>query len=237
MVGWGMRPLDAMVAATANGAELLRMPEVGTVDEGKLADLVLYDADPVEDLTTLRAPRGVEGRPARPVVEGAARAQGLGDPRHALDQLRPAGDAASSSLESAASPSRASGPVAGGPCRGPAGPSRWPARGRLARRPGRVRGARGRRARDRRRAATSWEPPRPRPPRARRSRSGRRTRPPRARTAGEGRRRGRRPPCAGDVRGGGPPSGAGRRRPRPLALGKFALTRSSALCLALICLA
>jgi imidazolonepropionase-like amidohydrolase len=59
MVEWGMRPLEAMVAATANGAELLRTPDVGTVEEGKLADLVLYDAEPLEDPTTLRAPRSV----------------------------------------------------------------------------------------------------------------------------------------------------------------------------------
>jgi imidazolonepropionase-like amidohydrolase len=59
MVEWGMRPLDALVAATANGAELLRTPEVGSVEEGKLADLVLFDADPVEDITTLRRPRSV----------------------------------------------------------------------------------------------------------------------------------------------------------------------------------
>ena len=59
MVEWGMGPLDAMAAATANGAELLRVPEVGTVEEGKLADLVLYDANPVEDVATLRSPRSV----------------------------------------------------------------------------------------------------------------------------------------------------------------------------------
>jgi len=56
-VEWGSSPLDAMVAATANGAELLRLPDVGTVDPGKIADLVLYDANPVDDPATLRSPR------------------------------------------------------------------------------------------------------------------------------------------------------------------------------------
>ena len=46
---WGMAPLDALRAATANGAELLRLADVGTIEVGKRADLVLVDGDPVED--------------------------------------------------------------------------------------------------------------------------------------------------------------------------------------------
>jgi len=59
MVEWGSTPLDAMIAATSNGAELLRLPDVGTVESGKLADLVLYDGNPVDDPATLRSPRTV----------------------------------------------------------------------------------------------------------------------------------------------------------------------------------
>jgi imidazolonepropionase-like amidohydrolase len=59
MVEWGMRPLDAMIAATTNGAELLRLDDVGTVREGFRADLVLWDADPTEDPAALRRPRAV----------------------------------------------------------------------------------------------------------------------------------------------------------------------------------
>ena len=59
LVAWGMRPLDAMVAGTANGAELLRLPDVGVVRPGALADLVLYDESPVEDIAALGAPRTV----------------------------------------------------------------------------------------------------------------------------------------------------------------------------------
>ncbi|HXF35653.1 MAG TPA: amidohydrolase family protein [Actinomycetota bacterium] len=56
MVEWGMTPLRALQAATANAAELLRVPEVGTVEEGKAADLVLYDADPLEEIEAVLKP-------------------------------------------------------------------------------------------------------------------------------------------------------------------------------------
>ncbi|HEY6566204.1 MAG TPA: amidohydrolase family protein [Actinomycetota bacterium] len=59
MVVWGMRPLDAMVAATSNGADLLRIPDIGRVAPGMLADLVLYDDNPVDDIEAVRTPRSV----------------------------------------------------------------------------------------------------------------------------------------------------------------------------------
>jgi imidazolonepropionase-like amidohydrolase len=59
LVVWGMRPLDAMVAATAHGAELLRVPDIGVVRAGAVADLVLYDANPVDDIGILTSPRAV----------------------------------------------------------------------------------------------------------------------------------------------------------------------------------
>ncbi len=59
MIDWGMKPLAAMVAATANGAEALRIPDVGRIAPGMRADLVLYDADPVDDPAALREARAV----------------------------------------------------------------------------------------------------------------------------------------------------------------------------------
>lgn len=59
MVAWGTRPIDAMIAATANGAELLRLPDVGRIAPSMRADLVLYDENPVEAIETLRRPRTV----------------------------------------------------------------------------------------------------------------------------------------------------------------------------------
>ena len=57
MVEWGMTPLQAMRAATAEGAELLRLPNTGTVEVGKDADLVLYDGNPAETIEHVRTPR------------------------------------------------------------------------------------------------------------------------------------------------------------------------------------
>jgi imidazolonepropionase-like amidohydrolase len=56
MVEWGLPPLKALRAATANGAELLRVPDVGTVEEGKRADLALWRGDPVHDVSVLLEP-------------------------------------------------------------------------------------------------------------------------------------------------------------------------------------
>jgi imidazolonepropionase-like amidohydrolase len=56
MVEWGSKPIDAMRAATANGAELLRLPEVGTIEVGKRADLALYDANPCDDIAAVMKP-------------------------------------------------------------------------------------------------------------------------------------------------------------------------------------
>jgi imidazolonepropionase-like amidohydrolase len=56
MVEWGMGPMDAMRAATANGADLLRLPEVGVIEQGGRADLVLYAGNPCDDIA-------IAGRP------------------------------------------------------------------------------------------------------------------------------------------------------------------------------
>jgi imidazolonepropionase-like amidohydrolase len=59
MVEWGLTPLKALRAATSYAAELLRLPDVGTVERGKVADLVLWLEDPLEDPTALLNPAGV----------------------------------------------------------------------------------------------------------------------------------------------------------------------------------
>lgn len=47
----GMTPLQAIVAATANGAgAAFRSRDLGTIEKGKMADLVLLEADPLADI-------------------------------------------------------------------------------------------------------------------------------------------------------------------------------------------
>jgi imidazolonepropionase-like amidohydrolase len=56
MVEWEMTPLKALPAATSNAAELLGLPDVGSVKAGMAADLVLYDEDPMEEIAALLQP-------------------------------------------------------------------------------------------------------------------------------------------------------------------------------------
>jgi imidazolonepropionase-like amidohydrolase len=52
MVDLGMTPIDALRSATANGAELLGIAQkVGTLEKGKLADIVAMPGDPTADIT------------------------------------------------------------------------------------------------------------------------------------------------------------------------------------------
>ena len=47
----GLTPLDALRTATINAARFLgREEELGSIEPGKLADLVLLDADPLVDI-------------------------------------------------------------------------------------------------------------------------------------------------------------------------------------------
>ena len=51
----GLAPMDVIVAATRNGAIALRKPEeLGTIEPGRRADLMLLNANPLEDIRHLR---------------------------------------------------------------------------------------------------------------------------------------------------------------------------------------
>ena len=51
----GMRPSDIIVAVTRNAAAVMgRQNEVGTLERGKFADLVILDADPIVDIKNTR---------------------------------------------------------------------------------------------------------------------------------------------------------------------------------------
>jgi len=54
MVSAGMTPMQVIVAATRNSAELLRLTDAGTMAAGKSADFIVLDANPLDDITNTR---------------------------------------------------------------------------------------------------------------------------------------------------------------------------------------
>ncbi|MCS7125274.1 MAG: amidohydrolase family protein [Candidatus Bathyarchaeota archaeon] len=55
MVKYGMKPMDAILATTRNAAECIGVLNVvGTVEVGKLADIVGVEGNPLEDITVLK---------------------------------------------------------------------------------------------------------------------------------------------------------------------------------------
>jgi imidazolonepropionase-like amidohydrolase len=51
----GLRPMDVLVASTRNGARAMgRGADIGTLEQGKIADLVVLAADPVADIANTR---------------------------------------------------------------------------------------------------------------------------------------------------------------------------------------
>lgn len=56
LVGLGVAPMDAIVAATRNAAELLGLADLGQVKVGFIADLVVVDGDPLADIHALERP-------------------------------------------------------------------------------------------------------------------------------------------------------------------------------------
>jgi imidazolonepropionase-like amidohydrolase len=52
MTGLGMTPIDALRTATSNDAELLGIAQkAGTLEKGKLADIIAMPGDPTADIT------------------------------------------------------------------------------------------------------------------------------------------------------------------------------------------
>jgi imidazolonepropionase-like amidohydrolase len=54
MVASGMTPSQVIVAATKTSAEFVRLPNTGTIENGKTADLLILDANPLANIANTR---------------------------------------------------------------------------------------------------------------------------------------------------------------------------------------
>lgn len=72
----GCRPHEALIAATRSGAELLGLDDVGTLEAGKIADVLLVKGDPLEDVSVLQERSNIRvflaGRDVTDVASGTA---------------------------------------------------------------------------------------------------------------------------------------------------------------------
>jgi imidazolonepropionase-like amidohydrolase len=60
LVEMGLSPQEAIRAATVDSARLLKLDSlIGTLEEGKSADLVIVDGNPLDDIAILREPRNI----------------------------------------------------------------------------------------------------------------------------------------------------------------------------------
>jgi len=56
MVEAGMKPSDALLSATVNSASLLGISDIlGTLEEGKLADIVAVQGNPLDDISLMES--------------------------------------------------------------------------------------------------------------------------------------------------------------------------------------
>jgi imidazolonepropionase-like amidohydrolase len=55
MVAFGMSPMQAILASTSAAARLIEIQDqVGTIEKGKLADLLLFEGNPLRSIEQLR---------------------------------------------------------------------------------------------------------------------------------------------------------------------------------------
>ncbi len=54
MVAAGMTPADVIIAATGTSAKLLKLDNVGTLEAGKIADIIVLDDNPLKDILNIR---------------------------------------------------------------------------------------------------------------------------------------------------------------------------------------
>ncbi len=59
MVKSGLTPMQVIVDSTRNGAEFLGAKDLGTLERGKWADLIVLEKNPLEDIKNTRTIRAV----------------------------------------------------------------------------------------------------------------------------------------------------------------------------------
>ena len=55
-----MSPMQAIVAATSTAAQCLERPDLGALAPGKVADIVMVDGDPLDDIRVLSDPKRIQ---------------------------------------------------------------------------------------------------------------------------------------------------------------------------------
>jgi imidazolonepropionase-like amidohydrolase len=83
MVDLGMNPIEALKSATGNDAELLGIGQkVGTLEKGKLADVIAVPGDPSADITATEHVSFVmkEGKIIRQGLPGGQKAENSASP-------------------------------------------------------------------------------------------------------------------------------------------------------------
>ena len=57
----GMAPMDAILAATRNAAQAIKLgDDLGTVEAGKLADIIAVNGDPLQNIACLQEKRNIQ---------------------------------------------------------------------------------------------------------------------------------------------------------------------------------
>ncbi|MCL4424143.1 MAG: amidohydrolase family protein [Firmicutes bacterium] len=70
LVKAGFSPMEAIQAATSRAAQLLGREDLGTIEVGRIADLVVVDGDPLVDIRVLREKVSLVFQDGRPVERG-----------------------------------------------------------------------------------------------------------------------------------------------------------------------
>lgn len=60
LAGLGMTPMAAIQAATKTGAEVLMRDDIGTLDQNKLADIIVVEGNPLDNIRILRNPEKIK---------------------------------------------------------------------------------------------------------------------------------------------------------------------------------